>query len=269
MHTSVNIGDPLLDMPFEKYLSRQTHEISEERVLEKAKQAARAKQFNYLNGEWVPNPYEGFAIISRLSDNASNKELTHRLKKIQEELNERLISPNVFFQLPAASFHQTIANCLSATRYEKHIVEKQLEKKYPDTIFQVFEQIDSHKNTEPIQMKMIGLSIFGTAIGMLGVFENEKDYARILDFRNSFYHNEHTKQLGIRMTRPFIGHITLTYMEGELSITEKENLANAVNLINDGLKKESNYFYISNTSLIRYHHLAAFFRDANFPITLL
>ena len=84
-------------------------------------------------------------------------------------------------------------------------------------------------------MRLIGLSIFGTALGLLGVFENEVDYCRILDFRSAFYSDPGLQALDIRMTRPFIGHITLAYIESDLHAWQREKLAAAVHNINRSL----------------------------------
>jgi len=113
---------------------------------------------------------------------------------------------------------------------------------------------------------MAGLSIFGTAIGILGVFENADDYNRILSFRTNFYNDEQLAQLDVKMTRPFIGHITLTYIEQNLNKNQKDHLADVINELNETLTEEENYFYISCTGLRSYHHLAEFIKKDNYPV---
>ena len=67
------------------------------------------------------------------------------------------------------------------------------------------------------------------------------------------------------MTRPFIGHITLAYVEHGLNKNQKDQLATVLNEINETMAEERNYFNISNTGLRRYHHLAEFKKQPNYP----
>jgi hypothetical protein len=255
-----------IDIPYKLYNQRLLVEITPEKVQERANHVKKADQFVLTNNSWQPNSYEGFAIISMLSDLQENEGLTNRLAQIQTELVRQLQSPASYFLLPAESFHQTIANTLSAGRFEKNIVGKNLEAAYPDIIREAFNQIQSTNYTTPIAMKMIGLGIFGTAIGILGTFENEADYNRVIGFRHGFYKNAQLAELDIKMTRPFIGHVTLAYLEAELSAAERQNLVKVINGLNAQLQAEENIFYIHTTSLRRYHHLAHFFTEGNFPV---
>ena len=86
-------------------------------------------------------------------------------------------------------------------------------------------------------MKLIGLSIFHTAIGILGVIESEEEYLQITSFRSQFYNDPALAAMDVRMTRPFIGHITLAYIERELGSDDKKKLAAVVNDINENLSR--------------------------------
>jgi len=118
----------------------------------------------------------------------------------------------------------------------------------------------------PITMQLIGLTIFGTAIAILGTFESEENYRSITSFRSQFYANDALKTLDVRMTRPFIGHITLAYIERDLTPADRTQLAVAVNRINRELDKTPLLFRIAQTELRRYHHLAAFLTDDGYPV---
>jgi hypothetical protein len=210
--------------------------------------------------------YEGFAVVSMLNENGGNEPLAARLKEVQNELRYNLQPRYAFYQLPADSFHQTVANTLSADRFKKNILDAGLEAEYPAFVLNAFEQIPPSPVELPIDMKMIGLSIFGTAIGMLGIFEREEDYNRILNFRSGFYADPKLSQLDVRMTRPFIGHITLAYIEHALNKNQKNHLAGVINELNATLAGEDNYFRIAQTGLRRYHHLAEFIKQDNYPV---
>jgi hypothetical protein len=109
------------------------------------------------------------------------------------------------YPLPADSFHQTIANTLSAERFVEHIVDTGLSSTYPQIITEAMAQIAPVSVLEPIAMRLIGLSVFGSAIGMLGVFENEKNYQRILAFRRQLYDNPALQAIGIRAPVHLLG----------------------------------------------------------------
>ena len=254
-----------VDFSFEDYIQRQLSEISPERVVEKALQAKAAGKFIWNDADWIPNDYKGYAIITQLDDLSINLPLIERLKALQASLAEKLQPNHAFYQLSVESFHQTVANTLSADRFEKNIAVAGLEDQYPQIIEQAFNAIHLPDYSEPVKMKMVGLSIFGTAIGLLGIFENKTDYERITNFRKDFYLNDSLAQLDVKMTRPFIGHITLTYIEHPLSEEEKHQLANTILALNEQLTKEENYFYLSNTTLRQYDNLGTFYTQNNYP----
>jgi hypothetical protein len=256
----------LTDMSFQDYNKRQLLEISAGRNREQALNAKPAGNFTYNGSDWQQQPYEGFAIVCMVSENEENGPLAERLIEIQKELKYNLSPACGFYRLPPESFHQTIANTLSGDRFKEHIVGAGLEDAYPEIINNAFNQIPVTENALPIRMKMAGLSIFGTAIGILGIFENEDDYNRITGFRAGFYNDEQLAQLDVKMTRPFIGHITLAYIEQNLTKNQKDHLAGVIIEINETLAEEDNYFFISGAGLRRYHHLAEFIKQENYPV---
>lgn len=261
--------DRISDLPFMEYNRRQLYEISPERIKDRALKVKPAGNFYHERDKWIPNEYEGFAVVSMLSENEGNEPLLKRLIEIQEELQYNLQPRHAFYQLPVESFHQTVANTLSADRFKKNILDAGLEEKYPSMVENAFDNINASQGTEPIKMKMAGLSIFGTAIGILGTFKKEDDYYRITNFREGFYADRQLGMLDVKMTRPFIGHITLSYIEYTPNKNQKEHLASVINEINDALQNEHNYFMIANTALKRYHHLAEFIGQDNYPSFLL
>ena len=257
------------DIPFEEYNKRQLHEISAERNRERAFNAKPAGNFLHNGQTWQPQEYEGFAVVSMLNDNEDNDLLAARLKEIQKELQYNLQPTYAFYQLPPESFHQTVANTLSADRFKSNILNAGLEETYPEMIGNAFNQIESTGEELPLLMNMNGLSVFGTAIGLLGTFEKESDYNRVTGFRAGFYNNQQLAKLDVKMTRPFIGHITIAYIEHQLNKNQKDHLATVINEINESLAQEKNYFNIAKTGLRRYHHLAEFIKQDNYPTFLL
>lgn len=257
------------DLPFGEYTQRQSEEIMPGKILERALEARPSGNFHYNGHRWVPQPYPGFAIISMVDTNPGNELLPFQLSALQEELRGSLYPANAYYILPPASFHQTVANTLSGERFRKNIRNRGLEADYPRLVEKAFAAMPAPASATPVRMQLIGLSIFGTSLGLLGVFEKESDYDRLIRFRSQFYEDSGLSGLDIRMTRSFIGHITLAYIEQELDKMQREHLAAVVNAMNEAIARKKYNFFLSNTGLRRYEHLAEFRKESSYPEYLL
>ena len=256
------------ELTFEHYTKRQHYEVSRSGLHSRAEKVKASDKFKNHHGVCEKMPYPGYAVVSMVNNNPGNEKLFEQLKRLQAELKYHLGNSNNLYGLPAHSFHQTVANTLSSYRYEKHIKQTGIEREYPTIIQRAFEQIMlSDVLSEPIEMKMIGLSIFGAAIGILGIFENETNFKRIIDFRNSFYAVPELNNLDIRRTRPFIGHITLAYLDGAFGPKERQLLAEVCDQLNrEHFNSQSQWFFkISKTELRSYEDLSTFHARPHYP----
>ena len=263
-----------MDLSYKDYMDRQFRELEEDRLQERALALRPSGNYKRNGTGWEPQPYPGFAVISMVDENENNG-LSGTLKAVQTELVEQCPWEEALYLLPPESFHQTVANNLSEERFLQRIKHPGLEPVYPDLVARAFKQLPSLP-PRVLPMRLIGVSIFGTALGALGVFDSEPAYRRILDFRAGFYADSHLSALDIRMTRPFIGHITLAYIETDLDVAQREALAAAVYRINrrwPAGSRESSApigqvlptFNLPLTGLRRYHHLSAFHREEDYP----
>jgi len=253
------------DLSFRDYIHRQLDEIRPERIQERALSARASGNFRYTGQKWVPQEYRGFAVVTMVDTNPGNELLPFQLTALQDELRSSLRSVDGYYMLPPASFHQTVANTLSAERFQKNIVDKGLETAYPGLVEKAFDRLPSSTSGTPIRMQLAGLSIFGTSIGLLGVFEKELDYERLIRFRSGFYGDAGMQELDVRMTRPFIGHITVAYIEQDPDRVAREHLARVVNALNTEIRRKNYTFLLSHTGLRRYSHLAEFRKEATYP----
>jgi len=272
------------DLSFGDYTARQYRELTPDRLMERAMAVRPSGNYRYDGNGWEPQPYPGFAVVSMVEENPGNEGLADLLGKVATGLTERCPWEESIYILPADSYHQTVANTLSEKRFLDHVVDAGLEVEYPGMVGKAFEGISPETRATgvgaaggttgggghaggaaPLAMKMIGLSIFGTALGVLGVFDNEADYQRILHFRSGFYSDPGLAALDVRMTRPFIGHITLAYIETDLTDQQRQHLAAAVHALNGQLKEVEPVFHLSSTGLRRYEHLSAFRWEDGFP----
>ena len=250
------------ELPFETYTGRQYAEVSPARVLECALAVKPSPYYPQINGRWVPQPYPGMAVLSMVGDNPGNEGLTPLLESVQAAL------PPFLCRLPPDSFHQTVANFLSEDRFLKNMVERDLESEFASALGDVFAGIsgsdESPSSRGPVCMKLIGLSIFGTALGALGIFEESRDFEQVLEFRTQVYRA--LGAYGIRRTRPFIGHITLAYCGTDLDPAGRKALAAAVRGINqEFFGGRDHCFLMSHCGLRRYDTLSAFRAEPHFP----
>lgn len=254
------------ELSYATYQERQQRETTQAQLHHRASQLHEAEHFAYQQGQWERRPYEGYAILSMVDTNPGNNGLRESLQTMQARMQACFNDPAAFFPLPVESFHQTVANTLSAGRFHEHIVANGLVDDYPSLVRQAFSTIPPATETSPIQMRLVGLSLFSSAIGILGTFDNEADYDRILLFRERFYADEALNRLTVRRTRPFIGHITLAYLGALLSDGEKNRLVATCADINQALVTEPLFFTISTTELRSYPNLAQFDTKPGYPV---
>jgi hypothetical protein len=247
-----------MELSYSAYQARQREEITRSGLLRRAALVRRGEKFRFRGGVWQPMPYQGHAVVCMAGAHAANTELIRSLAQMQNLLTFGLGNAGALYCLPADSFHQTIANTLSAERYRTHVLERGLESEYPGAVAASFDDFPVQQDTSPVELEMIGLSIFGTAIGMLGVFPREDHFERVIGFRDLFYDHERVATLGIRRTRPFIGHITIAYVETELSDDDRALLVDTIEGINRSLGGGARRFIMERAELRAYDHLAEF-----------
>ena len=247
-----------MELSFTAYQERQFHEISPAGIAARAQAIHPGGKFSFHAGQWRPEPYVGHALVTMVEGDPANRPLAAQLWSIQNELSYSFADPTTLYLLPEKSFHQTIANTLSAERHHRMVVDRGLDGDFPALVTGAFSDIPEPIHPKPVVMRMVGLSLFSTAIGLLGVFEGEEDLQRVHAFRDHFYGNESIGRLGIRRTRPFIGHITLAYVEGGLDSGDRSRLVDAVCALNRILASQDLRFHLSGVELRSYTHLAEF-----------
>ena len=247
-----------MELSFAAYQERQLHEISAAGLTARAQKLSRAGQFRFHGGRWTPEPYVGHAVVTMVETAAENAPLVEPLRDLQRALLEGFPDDGVLYPLPAGSFHQTIANTLSDEKHQRLVVDRGLSTGYPGIVTSTFGEFPSTFPGEPPTMRLVGVSLFRTAIGLLGIFNREEGFHRVLNFRDRFYNHPRVADLGIRRTRPFIGHITLAYVERELDVAARARLVEVVTSINRTLALRDLHFHLPVAELRAYDHLAEF-----------
>ncbi|MEM9832722.1 MAG: DUF1868 domain-containing protein [Bacteroidota bacterium] len=254
------------ELSYQDYRAHQQQAVSPAALREQAERLRASDKFKYRDGNWQRMPYRGYALLSMLDNNLDNDATEEALIRIQRRLVAQVPNPEAYFLLPPDSFHQTVANTVSADRFQKHVGEPGLEPEYPTMIKRALEQIETEKTEKPLVMRLLGLSIFRSALGILGVFDQSQDFERIIQFRDQFYANPELNQVDVRRTRPFIGHVTLAYVDGEFTPDDWGQLAKVCANLNKELTAHPLFFNIAHTELRSYHHLAEFTSQVNYPV---
>lgn len=254
------------ELTYVHYRERQAFEVSPEGIAARIDSIAPAGQ-NVLSSNlfWSPVPYIGFAFVAMANERNNAVKLTNELHDIQRILLSKLDRTDTYCPLPPESFHQTIANTFSDDRYERHLKYPGLVEKFPHMTIAALDSYPIEHRKGTIHLRLLGLSLFRTAIGVLADFESEEEYDYILSIREYLYGNCELRTIGLRKTRPFIGHITLAYIEKSLDEHGKTNLVSSLNEVNKYFVDRRLVFNITKAELCRYDHLSAFHSIESIP----
>jgi hypothetical protein len=253
------------EFSWEDYQVRQASEVRPDRLAVASNRTRPGHKFHRSPAGWQPEPYRGYAVVSMVDTNPGNDTLGRELSRVQRRLEEFLNAPDAFAMLPPSSFHQTIANTFSAERLDRHVAAQGLEGEFPRLVSEAMAGIPHVTRDEPLTLRLIGVSVFTTSFGLLATIPERDDFNQIICFRDHIYTHPSLRRVDIARTRPFVGHISLGYIERELSESEKQHLAASCARLNDELAGARLVFTISHTELRRYDHLAAFNACEGYP----
>lgn len=253
------------ELDFDTYQERQYNETERSALQTRLEHVKIGNRARWENGTWTPQEYPGFALQAMVDADPEYESLRDDLVSLQERIIRCIPRPGALYPLPSASFHQTVANTFSADRLDRAVVEKGLLDSFHKRIGDALEAIPPRGSDEAPSMDLIGIAVFRTAIGILGAFPDRSDFDRIIDFRNAFYEHTDLSSIGLKKTRPFIGHITLAYVEDVLDESEKAQLLETIISLNIGLWETPLEFSMPKAELRRYETLAAFDSDPRYP----
>ncbi len=256
---------PVRELDFDQYQKRQYYEVGIDGIESRMEKLSIGGRSKWESNRWIPQSYPGFAMQAMVEASPEKASLFIDLTQIQKRVAGLIERPGVLYPMPKASFHQTVANTLSANRLQRHIIDKGLHDEFPDIIASALEDLPNSDYEDAPSMQLIGVAVFRTAFGLLGIFPDERDFDRILDFRERFYGHPTLFRIGISRTRPFIGHITLGYFEDSLSEDEKRQFSTGLAKINKDILEYPLDFHMPKAELHRYETLSAFISDPAYP----
>lgn len=265
MNNNHAIYSEIYDLQHADYHRYQMQAVSMPGLMHQASLLQKADKFRWTDTGWVPLPYKGYAFVSMVRNHPENEEFYFETIEIQNLLKRLLHNDKKYYMLPHDSFHQTIANTFSDKRYQSNVVSRGVEHEYSLLVKQAVEAIPSRTVPRPLQLKIIGIGIFSTVLAFIADIPDKEDYDAILMLRNNIYTAASLTRIGLRRTRPFIGHLSLAYIEDQLSESERDQLVTVCDTINGYISQKNLVFNILYTELRRYNDLSAFYYEKEFP----
>lgn len=143
-------------------------------------------------------------------------------------------------------------------------IRNKREEEFLLVLSRLFPQIP---NLKPLKYEVKGLTIFPQ--GVIAVIVSpvtEDDYLWLQIFRHYVYTDEILKELNVERKRPFVGHITLFYIEEELSGEDRVRVADAVIDINRSFFPKPLPFNVRQAEVRKFEDFSAFYRMAYWPV---
>ncbi|MCX7709149.1 MAG: hypothetical protein N2484_04800 [Clostridia bacterium] len=213
---------------------------------------------------WLPVSYPGFTLITPTFEHDKENNVPFlRLCEAQRFL--KLFNSMKLAPAPTSAFHMTIARLISGDEYKNKLTVRK-EALFLDTFHKLFNH-SAFSGTLTMEIK--GLSVFpqGVIAAMVSP-TSEETYSRLQHFRNFIYGNEVLVSLGVERKRSFSGHITLAYIEDDLSSDEKTVLADLVTKINKICFSKPLRYIINQAEIRKFNDFSRFYRDEHWPVYL-
>ncbi len=199
-----------MDETYQTYINRvapMTLPTHHQTQLQNIQQSAK-----FASGK--PVSFPGYSVITPpWCDDPDNHDVYQRLQEYQEQLLDQL-EPDLVITVPPSSFHLTLADLIWDRAYKDALAQNpQFDSQLRERISESFAQYrqSTTGKTSPVQLQLLGLSLFPRAIAVCLVPQEEEGYEVILQLRRSIYQNEGIVALGIEQQYHFTAHITLAY----------------------------------------------------------
>ena len=221
------------------------------------------------DGGRQPVPFPGYTVITPpWGEESENGPFYSTLKATQEQLLSSL-DGGLFVPVPPDSFHLTLADLIWDSAY-RHAIDKnsEFEVQMRSRIAEIFTAYQrSLKESHPILWKLLGLTIMPRAVGVCLVPHDENAYNKILQLRRSIYQNSGLIALGIEQQYGFTAHITLGYFGDVSPNLDRDDVCNALSLVNhQWLEGEPEELWSQQAELRKFDDMTRYYREPNWPV---
>ncbi len=218
-------------------------------------------------GEWTPLEHPGYTIITppfEDEEEEDNVQTYETLRDVQQFILERL-NPLQYAPAPEAPLHFTISDLVSGDTYKKRVDGPQ-EQSFLIALASCFDELNLRG---AIKMNVLGVSLFlgGFVIALVGAYD-EQSYKRLMLFRNAIYEAERLKNFGVLRKFKFTGHITLAYIESELSAKDRTRLAKTLVDVKERFFDNPLPLNVVRADVRKFDDMSRFYRCEGWPVFL-
>lgn len=253
-----------MDLAFQEYQQYIDANLTPD-VLRSTLEQLRPKRLFVKDGpgEWQPLRHAGYTLITpTFADDPENFNAYAKLDDIRQLL-ARTLNPDHYVPAPLAALHQTVARLVSGSEAENQNQEMFQEH----FLTQMRETLARLSQFEPVPMAIKGISVLpGGFIAALLTTVAEGEYQRLMSFRKQIYHNQELSKFGVEPQRPFVGHVTLGYLQVPLASTDQKSLYETILAINRLTLMTPVSFRITRVDLRKFNNYLRFFRKNDWPV---
>lgn len=218
--------------------------------------------------EGKPVAFPGYTIMTpTMVEDEDNQGFYESIQACQKQLIEELDS-QLLITVPPESFHLTVADLLWDNTYlagvrENPDFETNLQKEV-DNSFTKYKT--SQPASNPIELQLLGLTIFPRALAVCLVAKSEPDYINLTNIRQAVYQNRYLIGLGVQQQYTFIAHITVGYF-GEINPeSDRDLLAQTLTKINEQwIDSETPSLKIRRIQLRKFDNMINYYRQPDWP----
>lgn len=256
-----------MEMNYVDYLKHVENVLKKETIREFASQLKTLGKFQESSdGLWEPVPYSGYTLITpTFLDDLENVGFYRLFSDIREELFWNIPFPGIVW-VPTITLHLTIGRLISGDVFASRIMNSR-EEEFLFALSQLFSQLSSSRS---LKYEVKGLSVFPEGVIAAIVSPvTEDDYQRLQAFRDFLYTDEVLKDLGVERKRGFYGHVTLFYIEEELSEEDRRMLVEAITDINKRFLSTPLPFNLARAEVRKFDNFSEFYRQDHWPVYVL
>ena len=251
-----------MEMNYSDYMQYVSSILKEGKIRRSVQEARTFGKFTKSEqGQWVPVNYAGYTCITPVPESKQENDTSFLIHKAQQELL-RGLNPAKSVPAPADALHMTIARLVSGDVFADGIMNKH-EMKFITAASRLFSHISV---AGPLQFTIKGMIVseHGVIMAMVAP-RSEDDYLCLQSFRDDIYNDKVLSNFGVERKRSFKGHITLAYIEEELTAGEKDRLAELIIDINKRYFLESVPYPIIRAEVRKFRNFLRFYRGDYWP----
>jgi hypothetical protein len=215
-----------------------------------------------------PVDFPGYTIMTPPgSEDRDNQAFYEFIQNCQTQLLQELDS-ELLITVPPESFHLTLADLVWNGNYLAGVKENpDFETILKQEVQNSFDKYYELRTVDqPIELQLLGLTIFPRALAICLVAKSEDDYVHLTEIRQGVYQNRPLIALGVQQQYSFIAHVTLGYFGNVNSKSDRDRLLATITKINEQwIDKDIPIFKIQRIQLRKFDNMVNYYREADWP----